>query len=173
MIAALLLSAAMASPAAPPAALPGGIRVWLDHAYPGWRVAPAAPQIDEWFRGYRLSWQPSAVQADFNGDRVPDWAVQILTPARRQLVIAFLANRDQWQPHTLADDPEDPYTYLILYKKGEKDFDFERMKPFRYSSDALGILYFHKTAVTLTWRDTGWKKREAPGDEEVEAARER
>jgi hypothetical protein len=172
LAAALLTTAALFAQSAPE--LPAPVRAALNQGCPGWRLAPVAPQIEDWFRGYRLPYRPNLATGDFNDDGRPDLAVQILCSLDgkpRQLVFGLVARSDSgYQMFPLANDTPDPFTFLIVYKKGEKDFDFEAMKPFRYASDSLGLLYFDRTALTFRWTGKGFEKREAPGDEEVEAA---
>lgn len=153
--------------------LPQVVRGALSQGCPGWRLAPVARQIDDWFRGYRIPYRPNIATGDFNDDGRPDMAIQILCSLdgrERQLVFGLVARAGGgYDMFPLANDPPDPFTFLIVYKKGEKDFDFEAMKPFRYAFDSLGILYFDRTALTFRWRGGGFEKRVAPGDEEVEA----
>jgi len=151
------------------AALPPRARALLDQKYQGWRMAYSAPQIESWFQQYMPAFHPNLVFGDFNKDGKTDYAAQVLAGGR-QHVVAFVASGTGYSMMPLAEDPADPFTFLVIYKRGEKDFDFERMKPFRYATDALGVLYLKKTAVTYSWNGKGFVKREAPGDEEVEAA---
>lgn len=151
--------------------LPAAIGGLLDQAEPGWRLAPTAPQLSAWLAESRLGWEPSLIEADFDGDGRKDYAVQILTKRDRQRVAVFLQRGSGWQTVWLADDAPDRFTCLALYRKGEKDFDFERMRPFRYGMDSLGVLYSQTTAQTFSWKGWRFEKRAAPGDEEVEAAR--
>ncbi|MBI3680311.1 MAG: hypothetical protein HY235_07930 [Acidobacteria bacterium] len=154
---------------AAPVELPQDARAMLERRYRGWKLAPAAVQIASWFEQSRLPYLPNLVPGDFNKDGRTDYAVQILRRSRQQ-VLALVASGKGYSLHKLAADEPDPFTFLILYHRGEKDFDFERMKPFRYAADSLGVLYPRKTALTFTWRDGKFQKRAAPGDEEVEAA---
>ncbi|HBY58810.1 MAG TPA: hypothetical protein DEH78_03250 [Solibacterales bacterium] len=132
-------------------------------------MAPVAPQIASWFREYGLSWDPNFVRADFDRDGREDVALQILAQGSQRVVAVMADGR----VHELAADPADSFTFLMLHKQGEKDFDFERMKPFRYAADSLGLLYFSRTAVTFEWRSRARKfaSRNTPGDEEAELAR--
>jgi hypothetical protein len=151
--------------------LPAGISGLLDKAEPGWQLAPTAPQLSAWLAESKLGWEPSLIEADFDGDGRKDYAVQILTKRSHQRVAVFLQRDQGWQTVWLTDDKPDRFTCLALYRKGEKDFDFERMKPFRYAVDSLGVLYSQTTALTFSWKGKGFERRAAPGDEEVEAAR--
>ncbi|MDX2151560.1 MAG: hypothetical protein SFV54_12555 [Bryobacteraceae bacterium] len=160
MLSAFLTSALLLAPAWQSA---------LDARYPGWKLAPVAPQIAAWFKEYGLGWEPNLVRADFDRDGREDFALQIVAGGR-QRVIAVMADGTL---HELAADPADSFTFLMLHRRGEKDFDFERMKPFRYAADSLGLLYFSKTAVTYEWRARAKKfaSRNTPGDEEAELSR--
>ncbi|GEM_PF-3562039 len=148
--------------------LPAGAVKALDQRYPGWRLADAAPQIVSWFREYHVSYAPNLARADFNSDGRDDFAVQILHKGR-QRVVSLIGQPNGFAVFALTDDPPDPFTFLILFPKGQKDFDFERMKPFRYNADSLGVLYFYKTALTFQWKGGRFEKNDSPGDEEVEA----
>src|SRR5438874_2047058 len=65
-------------------------------------------------------------------------------------------------------DAPGPFTYLLLYKKGEKDFDFTNLKPFRHAHDAIGLMYFNKTPLTFRYVDGQFQKMLSPSDEELE-----
>ena len=135
-------------------------------------MAPVAPQIEAWFHQDRFPYQPNLVPADFDGDGKADIALQIICSRQgkeTEEVVVLMDYRSAPKPHRLAADPPDPFTFLVRYAKGEKDFDFETMKPFRYSHDALGVLYLRKTAVTFRWDKDGFQRKEAPSDEEVES----
>lgn len=151
--------------------LPPDARRAVDNRCHGWRPAPVAPQIEEWFRQDQRSLHPNRIEGDFNADGRRDFALEVICEGR-QRVFALISRAEGFEVHALADDPADPFTFLVLYRKGEKDFDFETMKPFRYATDALGLLYFDRTAVTFRWIGKAFEKRAAPGDEEVEAARQ-
>lgn len=150
--------------------LPPRARSLLDRKYAEWRMAPSAPQIESWFEQYMPAFRPNLVFGDFNRDGRTDYAVQVISGGK-QHVVAFVASTTGYSMMPLSADDPDPFTFLVIYKRGEKDFDFEHMKPFRYSADALGVLYLKKTAVTYSWSGKQFARREAPGDEEVEAAR--
>jgi hypothetical protein len=159
--------------AAPETALPAAARKILEKQFPKCVLAPSAHQIESWFVQYRIPYHPSAAYGDFNDDGQRDYAVQLKCETAEgpvQRAVALVASGNTYELHRLADDPSDPFTFLYVYQKGEKDFDFEAMKPFRYAADSIGLLYFDKTAVTFRWTGDKFHGQEAPGDEEVEAA---
>jgi hypothetical protein len=147
--------------------LPDGVTEILNREYPGWKIAPVHSEIDRWFREYGFDSQPSVVKGDFDNDGRPDYAVQFLHGGQSR-VAAFLNRDGKWEQHRLTADGVDPLTFLIKYPRGEKDFDFEKMKPFRYSNDAIGVMYFSRTPWTFMYRRGKFLKKSAPSDEEFD-----
>lgn len=135
--------------------------------YRDWTLAPSTPGLEAWFAGTFAPWRPNLLRGDFNSDGAPDFAVQILAGGRQRAVV-LLGNTNGFRVIELAAQAPDPLTFLIIYRKGEKDFDFESMKPFRYAADSIGLLYSKQTAVTFTWRGNGFRKRLAPNDDELD-----
>jgi hypothetical protein len=149
------------------AQLPASIRAELDAAYRGWSLAPVHGEIARWFAEYGFDYAPSLVTGDFDNDRRRDYAVQIIAKSK-SIVVAFLDRSGRWERHQLTSDPADPFTFLLRYGRGEKDFDFEKMKPFRYTSDAVGVMYFEKTPFTYMYRRGKFIRKSAPSDEEFD-----
>jgi hypothetical protein len=129
--------------------MPSEVHRLLDGKYAGWKPAPVAGQITEWFQEYRFAFDPNRIQADFNEDGRQDWAVYIAHGL-----------------HQLASDPPDPFTYLLLYAKGEKDFDFNTLKPFRHAQNSIGLMYFSRTPLRFYWRGGRFRSTLTPSDEE-------
>ncbi|MFN0168617.1 MAG: hypothetical protein ACKV22_19505 [Bryobacteraceae bacterium] len=151
--------------------IPTNVRAHLDQACPRWQLSGVAPQIDAWFRQDRWPQRPNLVQADFDNDGRPDLAVEVICRrprGPRQETFAFLNRPEGHEAFPLATSDTDPFTFLVVFRKGEKDFDFETMKPFRYPSDTLAVLYLRKTAVVFQWNGSGFTRRETPGDEELQ-----
>ncbi len=151
--------------------LPANVRARLDKSCPQWRLSEIAPQIDSWFRQDRWPQKPNLVHADFDNDGRPDFAVEVICRGQRgprQETYAFLGRSSGEAAFPLASSDPDPFTFLVLFRKGEKDFDFESMKPFRYPADTLAVLYLRKTAVTFQWNGKDFTRRETPGDEELQ-----
>ena len=146
--------------------LPVVVRAELDSAYPGWRQAGAAAQIREWFAQSMFGHQPDLITADFDSDGATDYALRILSPAGRHITLAFLDRRGRFARHLLAEDPADPFVYLLLFRKGTKDFDFEAMKPFRYARDAVAVMYFDRTPLVFSYSKGAFRKKVLLSDEE-------
>jgi hypothetical protein len=66
----------------------------------------------------------------------------------------------------LAEDPPDPFVYLLLFRKGTPDFDFETMKPFRYARDAVAVMYFDRTPLVFGYSRGSFRKKVLLSDEE-------
>lgn len=147
--------------------LPAGARQDLDRAYPGWAWARTARQVQAWFADYRLPYQPNRIVADFDGDGKTDYAIR-LEVRRLAVTIVLLDRGGKFERHVLSTDAADPFTYLLLYKKGEKDFDFTKLKPFRHAHDAIGLMYFDKTPLTFRYIGGKFEKMLSPSDEELE-----
>lgn len=146
--------------------LPADAGAAVEAKYPRFRLAPSAPQIEQWFREYGFASSPSLLAGDFDQDGERDWAVQIVTARGRQVALALMRRGARWELHTLAEDAPDPFRYLLLYQKGDKDFDFRTLKPFRHTRDAIGLMYFNRTPMTYTWRKDRFASALAPSDEE-------
>lgn len=162
----LMLTTALTIVAAA-ADLPPAAKRQLNRNYPAWKWARAAPQISAWFADYRLPYQPNRIAADFDGDGKTDYAVRI-EAGGQTLTLALLDRGGRFEKVMLSTDPIDAFTYLLLYKKGEKDFDFTRLKPFRHAHDAIGLMYFDKTPLTFRYIEGAFQKMLSPSDEELE-----
>jgi hypothetical protein len=167
MRAPLLITIAAVAVTASVSTLPDGITRDLDHSYRGWKLAAVAPQVLAWFSDYKLPFEPNHVTADFDGDGKKDHAIRIEHNGQA-LTIAYLDRGASFEKDVLSTDAPDPFTYLLLYKKGEKDFDFTKLKPFRHAHDGIGLMYFDKTPFTFRYIRGKFEKMLAPSDEEME-----
>lgn len=148
--------------------LPSSVISELDSRYPGWQLAPVAPQIASWFKEYRFKFAPNLVTGDFDGDGKTDYVLQIRTKEGNQVMAAFMDRGRKFETHILATDPPDPFSYLLRMEKGSKDFDFTKLKPFRHPLDAVDLMYFEKTPLTFMYRNGVFRKMPSPSDEEIE-----
>jgi hypothetical protein len=147
--------------------MPAEVKREIDRYSPGWTRARIAPQVAAWFSEYRLPYAPDRIAADFDGDGETDYAVRVES-AGRAITLVLLDRGGKFERHVLSADDPDPFTYLLLYKKGEKDFDFTKLKPFRHAHDAIGLMYFNKTPLTFRYNKGRFEKMLSPSDEELE-----
>ena len=154
----LLLPPLRLSIEAKPVRLPASCRRLLHKRFPGWEYAKAAKEVDEYLRE-RVS--PDArseiIGGDWDGDGRPDYAVLIrhteIFKARGEAIgsnlhlIAFLNREGGYRYHVLEAVGE----YLDLIKKGERGFDFETQRYFRYRNDAIFAGIFEKAGTSFVY----------------------
>ena len=100
--------------------LPSAIHATLDQEYPGWKLAPVTPQIQQEFKKHRVNHPPSLAAGDFNRDGKRDYAVQIVltTPGEEeQIIIVFLAGANGYEETILQSMGIDPTSYLWISHK--------------------------------------------------------
>jgi len=149
--------------------LPDPVSRLVEARYPGWRPAAVVPHITEWFREYRFRFEPNLVRADFNNDNQDDWAILLIAGGRQVAIAAISSPKGSWRLFELASDTPDPFTYLLLYARGEPDFDFRTLKKFRHRANSLGLMHFRSTPLQFTWKRTGGFERALSlSDEELE-----
>src|SRR4051812_15426328 len=104
--------------------LPSEIRSYFDKKHPGWALARVAPQIDAWFKEYKFPYAPNLLVGDFDGDGKRDYAVRVQSGGK-DVTVAFVdRGTGKFDAFPLSTDEADPFTFLLLYEKGSKDFDF-------------------------------------------------
>src|SRR5258706_3472846 len=109
-----------APPPTPGVTLPPAIRATLNQEYPGWKLAPVTPQIQQTFKKHPSNHFPSLTYGDFDHDGKRDYAVQIAitTPGQEeQIVIVFLARGDGYEENILESMGLDPTVYLWVANK--------------------------------------------------------
>jgi hypothetical protein len=149
--------------------LPAAVSKRIDDRYPGWKPAPVVAQITDWFREYRFPFEPNLIRTDFNNDGQDDWAVLMLAGGREVAVAAISTGKSEWKLFELSSDAPDPFTYLLLYARGEPDFDFKTLKKFRHKANSLGLMHFRTTPLQFTWkRSGGFERALSLSDEELE-----
>jgi hypothetical protein len=140
--------------------LPSPIQKYLSTKYRGWKMAPVARQVTQWFRDDGFSHEPNLIKADFDDDGKMDYAIQIFNNKRNNnnVLIAFLARAGRFEPHVLATYPADKFTYIVLYKKGTVEFDSKALNSFTYGSDAIGLMYSTRTPCTFLYQNGQFRK---------------
>jgi len=112
--------AATSSPAKSVVTIPAAIRTTLDTEYPGWKLAPVTPQIDDEFKKHRANRSPSFVVGDFDHDGHLDYALQIVltTPELdEQIIMVFLARGQAYEESILESMGLDRSVYLWVSAK--------------------------------------------------------
>jgi hypothetical protein len=146
----------------PTSPLPETIRRTLDVVCPGWRFAEASRDVQEFFHQQKFDYLPYLLAADFDGDNRRDFAVHVWqrTPGGEQrLVLAFLERGAEYELHVLEKLPgADPDIYLTLYRRGQRDFDYERQRAFTYARNAVGVSYFGKAGVAYQFENGRFRK---------------
>jgi hypothetical protein len=148
--------------------LPVAARELLDREYPGWRLAPVAVQVRDWFEQQRFSYAPNLARGDFDNDGKPDWALEIVAGGVQHTLV--LLNRGEgFAGNLLASDGPDPFTYLIVNRRGDREFSFETLRWFRHTRNSLLLMYFDRTPWLFSWTGSRFDKKLAPSDEEMDS----
>ena len=145
--------------------LPAPIQSLLSHDYPGWRLAPSAPQIVDWMRGKNFGQQPNLASADFDRDGNTDYAAEIIHSGR-QIAVVFLARGTSFDKFELTRDVPDPYTYILVNRRGSREFDFETLRWKRHQQDSLLVMYFEHSPLLFTWHNGRFDREVTRNDEE-------
>lgn len=148
--------------------LPSAARSALDAKYPGWKPGDIAESVQDWFDSAKFAYKPNLLEGDFDGNGRPDYAARIVSNGHEYIVV-LLDRGGKFEAMQLTQDDPDRYTFLALYKKGDKDFDFEQNKAIIYAHDSIGVFYFEKTILAFTWDGNGFHRREDITEEELEA----
>lgn len=102
--------------------LPYDIKTYLDKKYPDWRFLPV-PAAVVTCRDAATKLHPSLVRGDFNGDGLPDFALQIVHGGKVQ-AFSFLSNGKTFGLNPLFERKLAPgkefLAALVLERKGQK-----------------------------------------------------
>ena len=101
--------------------MPDDLRLLVDRDYPTWKLAPSAAQIGDWFSESRFTDTPNFATADFNNDGRPDHALLVIHEGK-QVAVAFVSKAQTWERHVLAIDSADPFTFLLVNRRGSRDY---------------------------------------------------
>jgi hypothetical protein len=114
-----------AVPPSPPIAIPAAIQASLDQEYPGWKLAPVSPQIQQTFKKHKGSRLPSLVIGDFDHDGNRDYALQIAlteTGQEEQIVLFFMDRGPSYEETIVQSMGLDPSVYLwVSHQSTQKD----------------------------------------------------
>lgn len=140
--------------------VPAAVRADLDERFPGWQFPEVRDEIRKFLKE-RVSPDARAefVAGDFDGNGEPDYAALVEhgtvyngegAPVGHNLyLVAYLKSGDGFKFHMV--DPEGGGEYLVLMKKGEKDYDYETDRNFTYEHDAIFAGIFEKAGTSYVY----------------------
>src|SRR5215468_9512188 len=132
--------------------LPAEVTVALTQDFPGWKLAPIDPQIQQENKYARAVARRGFISGDFDGDGKADYAVMLLHPsdsgAEEQVAVAYLNTKSGWQKHLLQTSSAMPSTYLTLSRRGDACYDVDKDERFKCPTDVVNLIYDGKAGVT-------------------------
>ena len=122
--------------------LPSSIQQSLDRRFGKWAYNETSDGVRKWLSDTKHGANPNLIAADFDGDGLRDYAVQIVTgpsgmPVRRVLV--YLQRGKGYRHRTLATGEPTAELYLLRMRRGTKDYSYTRDRHFRYELDTIGM----------------------------------
>lgn len=132
--------------------IPMPIKNSLDKEYPGWYLAEVGIEIYEFFKRSNLEFYPNYIYGDFDGNGMLDYSLMI-TYCDSNYVIAFLKNKQGFKKYVLdSHDKNYKDIYLWLFKKCEKDYNYDIEKEFTYKTDAIGVMCYEKCGLSFIYK---------------------
>lgn len=155
------LSGCYSQPSGPDAEL----REALEAAYPGgWRYATLRADLHS---EMRAGDSPAYIQGDFNGDRRPDYATQVVAFApghtlavdSAQVLLAFLRQEDGFARHVLntGGGPHEGI-YLSRIEAGDSIQDFEGGPILVLHADAVSQTFANEASLAFVYERGRWKE---------------
>jgi hypothetical protein len=141
--------------------LPPAVRRQLTADFPGWRFAELG---SEFGTSLPAGASPGWVTADFDGDSLTDYAVQIVEGKSRdstQRVFAFLRRGRQYRRVLLQAFPPSGIAYLKRAPLGEERPDFSvdpnGDKQVRLKHDGVDLIFGASGALTCVYGSAGFR----------------
>ncbi|WP_205502584.1 hypothetical protein [Rufibacter psychrotolerans] len=143
--------------------LPAELEVHLDRTHGLWQLPVLTDQDIQ--RVPPEEQGPYYLEADFNGDRQKDYAIQLLE-RDSAFVYAFIKEKDDFKEyllerHQLFDiaGKQRSIRYLTLAKKNGKYYDYTTRKSMTIPQDGISVGAENYTA-TYVWEKSGFRKFE-------------
>jgi len=141
--------------------LPPAVQRRLTADFPGWRFARLGPELAP---SLPAGASPGWVTADFDGDSLTDYAVQIVEGTSRdstQRVFAFLRRARQYRRVLLQAFPPSSIAYLQRAPRGETRPDFNADpnggKQVRLKHDGVDLIFGESGALTCVYGSAGFR----------------
>ncbi len=124
--------------------LPNACKKILNKSLRGWKLAKVPKEVSEYDEERKFPFEPNLIKGDWNGDGKIDYAVliehgKLKNPqgeviGERTFTIAFVRTRKGFKHFTLEGGD-----YIQIFKKGEKDYNYDSGKDFIYKNDAIFV----------------------------------
>src|SRR5436190_17476679 len=144
--------------------LPAAARNVLDVKFPGWKYADCSDEVRQFLKQEQGNAPPILISGDFDGNGRADYAALIVHGVTRvedgQLagpdaaIVVFLAQEHGFE-FARIDDPDGEY--LMLIRKGDKGFDYERQQEFTFEHDAIDAAIFEKGATSYVYEQAHFR----------------
>lgn len=125
-----------------PPQLPSSIRADLDRRFGTWPFNETAEELRKWFSTSKQGADPNLISGDFNGDGLRDYAMQIITTSSGSAVrrvLVYLRRGKGYRQRTLTTGKPSTELFLLLMRRGTKDYNYTRQREFRYKLDTIGL----------------------------------
>lgn len=136
----------------------------LDKRFPGWRFVEVRDEIRQWLKSVSPAARPELISGDFDGNNQIDYAALIkhgdvigkdgVNYGQNIDVIVFLKQKRGFETYVLEEGGGE---YLILNKKGKRDYDYHTDKEFTYSNDAIFSGIFEKAGTSHVYANGKFK----------------
>lgn len=124
--------------------LPNDCKKILDKNFRGWKRAKVPKEVSEYHQARKFPFEPNLIKGDWNGDGKTDYAVLIEQGnlknsqggviGNRSFTIAFMRTQKGFKHFTIEGGD-----YIQIFKKGEKDYNYDSGKDFIYKNDAIFV----------------------------------
>jgi hypothetical protein len=138
--------------------LPAEARNTLNVKFPDWKYAVCSAEVRDFLKQEHPNANPNLISGDFDGNGRADYAAMINHGVTRveddrlagpdPAIVVFLAQEHGFE-FAVIEDPGGEY--LMLIRKGDKAFDFERQQEFTFERDAIDAIIFEKGATSYVY----------------------
>jgi hypothetical protein len=122
--------------------LPKAGKNTLESRFRSWKLAEIKTDgIVEYYKRERNFERPNLIKGDFDGDGRTDFAALLehKRNAENMITVVLMRRRNGYKTYILEGSD-----CLMSVKKGEKGYDHEAQRSFRYKRDAVFICYWEK-----------------------------
>ena len=148
--------------------IPNEISIDLNAKFPGWVFPQIRDEIKNFISNEVASGAfPEIISGDFNGDNEKDYAIFIehnnpkstskLDNLKPDLhVLAYLKEKssDSFRYFKLLSVQGSPSDhFLLLYRKGARDFNYDTENDIVYENDAIFVGFFEKAGISYVFKN--------------------